>query len=217
MSMPRERILSENRHSVDLYNGNAAGLPRLTLHTVSTLSVQVHHGEFPSKLARDSTKTFGEDFAVLNNDTDGLFPEDPHCTPRTMSKTRATPSSIDNPFGSDELDRRLQSIDETLYQQNGKNERRQRRLYTSEVSRIEDFQNLYSDRKEYQVQAEELDSINAWCVSQYADRSEWPNTACASDPSGERCCQLSLESKVFTFHLSISFAPGCTRRCSDLS
>lgn len=208
--MPRERILSENRHSVDLYNGKAAGLPRLTLHTVSTLSVQVHHEEFPSKLARDSSRTFDEDFVVLNNGTDGhtgLPPEDSHRRPRTMDKKRATLSSIDNPFGSDELDRRLQSIDEALCQQNGKNERRQRRLYTSEVSRTEDSQNVYSDRKEYQVQAEELDNIDAWRISQYADLSKWPNIACASDQSGERCCQLDLEPKVFIFHLSISFVP----------
>lgn len=190
--LPGERILSENRHSVDLSNGNIKGLPRLTLHMVSTLSLQVHRGDISSGRAWESSKSLDEALATLNSGAKGHinFPSDntSHISVKA-NKAIGISGPLDNNLGSEELDRRLQAIDEALCQQKSERGRYRSRLYTSEVSRTEDLQNIYDTKTTSPVQIEESGNLDGRPTSQYADPSRHSDM---SNPSGESTNAWSL-------------------------
>lgn len=197
MPLPRKCILSENRHSVDLFNGKAEGLPRLTLHMVSTLSVQVHRGDSCTGLGRQSSKFFDEDHLARETDADGylsILSEDSSPRHIKAAKSIAVPGSLE-----DELNRRLQSIDEALCLREGKRERRRRKLCTSEVSRTEDSQNMNDSTTQSGVQAEKL---NLWCTSQCGDVKKHFSK---SDELMDKRYLLDSMSEVGHLSLSISY------------
>lgn len=200
MSIPRERILSENRHSVDLTNGKAEGLPRLTLHMVSTLSVQVHNEDVSSGFARRSYKTSEEDPPTRNSGADAaasLPSDDSSRKPARIENAMAMSGSLGIGFGSEELDRRLQTIGEALCQRESKTGRRRGKLYTSEVSRTEDSQNTYDGRTKSQVHAEKIGNLGIWRTSQDVNLSK--RSGLSPGATTKPCSLLGSPSKVSRF------------------
>lgn len=98
-------------------------------------------------------------------------------------------SSLDDNFASDELNRRLQSIDETLCQQRSKREPSRRKLYTSEISKIEDSHNFHDSREQAHAHAEKLDNRGIWLDSQDAKQRKGPGVLLAP---GDSMCGMPL-------------------------
>lgn len=151
ISLPRHRILSKSCHSVDLFTCESEGLPRLTLHMVPTVSVQVHRSGIGADLGRQCSMFLVEDPPALETGVDGhICMSSGDSNRRDKEVESATESS--GSLG----DEQLPSIENILHQHGSKRERRRRKLYTSEVSRTEDSPNIDNDRMKSDVKAGKL-------------------------------------------------------------
>lgn len=128
--IPCRHLVSGNLRSIDICSDDD-GPPDLTLHVFCTLRVPVRHRT--RSITRPRVHRFGLR-ATLRNGVDGhiSYPSDESA--RRFAKTYSapmTPSSSHDQVSSQELDRRLRSIDEALHQSSSR--RGSRRLNTSEV------------------------------------------------------------------------------------
>lgn len=165
--LPGRHVISGTHRSIDIYSGDDDGSPDLTLHMFATLNVPARRRA--RSTARSKTRRYSlRD--TLGNEVDGhiSYPSDESA--RRFAKANSaptTPSSHDQ-VGSEELDRRLRTIDEALDQENSR--RGSRRLHTSEVVRV--------DRPEANENDSALKSVGkvsaalaAWKYSQHRDLS----------------------------------------------
>lgn len=161
MNGPSHQFVSHSHHSVDLCNEILDYLPETTLCTIYTFGETIRQPTSSTNRSWRSLSSSSCDVSpklIRGIDGHRSFPSDDSV--RRLNKARSapmTPSTAYDRLASEELDRRLKSIDEASRRDRDHGDRKRRRLCTSEVGGRAHLQALDDDDSVH-----EFDIMGAW-------------------------------------------------------